>query len=114
VQAGKISLGGLSLSPMPKRSVLLPNYPNPFNPETWIPFELSKAADVTVRIYNAKGQLVRNLILGNKAAGTYVNREKAAYWDGRNEHGEKVASGVYFYSIQAGRYTATRKMVMRK
>ena len=114
VQAGKISLGEFLLSPIPKKSVLLANYPNPFNPETWIPFRLSGVADVTIRIYNVKGKLVRTLILGSKAAGTYVNREKAAYWDGKNDNGEKVASGVYFYSIKAGKFSATRRMVLVK
>jgi hypothetical protein len=114
VKASKISLSDLLLSPIPKESALLANYPNPFNPETWIPFKLSSTADVTVRIYNVKGQLVRTLNLGDKAAGTYVNRRKAAYWDGKNEHGEAVASGVYFYSIQAGKFSATRRMAMVK
>jgi len=114
VQAGKISLGEISLSPIPKKSLLLANYPNPFNPETWIPYKLSEAADVTLSIYNVNGQLVRTLSLGCKNAGTYVNREKSAYWDGRNDFGENVASGVYFYSIQAGKFSATRKMLLRK
>ena len=79
---------------------LLPNYPNPFNPETWIPYQLAKASYVTVTIYNAQGQQIRRLALGSQPAGSYLTQEKAAYWDGRNEAGERMASGVYFYTLQ--------------
>ncbi len=90
------------------------NFPNPFNPETWIPYQLSKFADVTLTIYNMRGVAVRKLMLGHKAAGIYQNRSRAAYWDGKNEFGEPVASGVYFYMLKAGDFTATRKMLIRK
>ncbi len=98
----------------PKKTMLLSNYPNPFNPETWIPYQLANPADVTLRIYSTDGQLVRTLLLGNQPAGNYQNRDKAAHWDGKNEFGEPVASGVYFYTLSAGNFTATRRMVIRK
>ncbi len=90
------------------------NFPNTFNPETWMPYAIRQASEVTIQIYDTQGQLIRTLSLGKKAAGRYFTREKAAYWDGRNEHGERVTSGVYFYHIQAGEFAATRKMVMKK
>ena len=99
---------------IPKETVLLPNYPNPFNPETWIPYQLSKPADVTLTIYAVNGQLIRRLALGHQLAGTYQSRSRAAYWDGRNALGEPVASGLYFYTLTAGDFTATRKMLIRK
>ena len=99
---------------VPKETALLPNYPNPFNPETWIPYHLSKDADVTLHIYAVNGQVVRTLALGHLPAGMYQNRSRAAYWDGRNAFGEPVASGVYFYTLTAGDFTATRKMLIRK
>ena len=95
-------------------TVLLANYPNPFNPETWIPYQLSESAEVTVTIYAANGAVVRMLDLGHRRAGSYENRHRAAYWDGRNAAGEPVASGVYFYTLSAGEFSATRKMVIRK
>ena len=95
-------------------SALLANYPNPFNPETWIPYQLSKDAEVTVSIYSVNGSLVRTLDLGHRAAGMYQSRSRAAYWDGRNAFGERVASGLYFYKLTAGDFTATRKMLIRK
>ena len=98
----------------PKKTVLLANYPNPFNPETWIPYQLAKPAGVKVSIYSADGKLVRALDLGQVPAGIYQNRSRAAYWDGRNAAGEPVASGVYFYTLTAGEFKATRKMVIRK
>ena len=98
----------------PKKTVLLPNYPNPFNPETWIPYQLSKPADVTLTIYAVNGQLIRQLSLGHQLAGVYQSRSRAAYWDGRNTLGEPVASGLYFYTFSAGDFTATRKMLIRK
>ena len=100
--------------PVPKKTVLLANYPNPFNPETWIPYQLSEAAEVTVTIHASDGKLVRTLELGQVPAGIYQNRSRAAYWDGRNAQGEPVASGVYFYTLTAGEFKATRKMVIRK
>ena len=101
-------------APPPKETVLLANYPNPFNPETWIPYQLAAAAEVTVTIHASDGKLVRTLELGQVPAGTYQSRSRAAYWDGRNAQGEPVASGVYFYTLQAGDFSATRKMVIRK
>ena len=101
-------------APPPKETVLLANYPNPFNPETWIPYQLSEAAEVTVTIHASDGKLVRTLELGQVPAGTYQSRSRAAYWDGRNAAGEPVASGVYFYTLTAGDFKATRKMVIRK
>ena len=98
----------------PKETALLPNYPNPFNPETWIPYQLAKAADVTVTIYAVDGIVVRTLSLGHQPIGIYQGKSRAAYWDGQNEQGEPVASGVYFYTLTAGDFTATRKMLIRK
>ena len=100
--------------PIPKETALLTNYPNPFNPETWIPYELAETAEVTVSIHAADGKRVRTLALGSLPAGIYQTRTRAAYWDGRNAQGEPVASGIYFYTLQAGEFTATRKMVIRK
>ena len=102
------------VQPMIKETVLLQNYPNPFNPETWIPYELAKDANVSVDIYNAAGQRIRSLDLGFHPRGRYTKRDKAAYWDGRNDVGERIASGVYFYVFSTGHYTATRKMVIVK
>ena len=99
---------------MPEATFLLPNYPNPFNPETWIPYQLATPADVSISIYTAGGQLVRKLELGHQAVGIYESRSRAAYWDGKNTSGEPVASGVYFYTLTAGDFTATRKMLIRK
>ncbi len=99
---------------LPATTGLLPNYPNPFNPETWIPYQLSKPMDVTLYIYAANGALVRKLALGHQPAGIYHSPSRAAYWDGSNEVGEEVASGVYFYTLSAGDFTATRKMVILK
>ncbi len=90
------------------------NYPNPFNPETWLPYQLAKDAVVTINIYNIKGQLIRTLTLGNQKAGTYMTRNKAAHWDGKDAVGEAVSSGVYFYHLKAGDFFATRKMVILK
>ena len=108
---------------VPKETVLLANYPNPFNPETWIPYQLAEPADVTLRIHAVDGSLVRVLSLGHQATGIYQNRSRAAYWNGKNAQGEPVASGVYFYtlstestrdSVTAGEFTSTRKMLIRK
>ena len=99
---------------VPTETVLLPNYPNPFNPETWIPYDLAEDADVAIHIYNLKGESVRRLSLGFQTAGTYRSRSRAAYWNGKNATGEPVASGLYFYTFQAGRFKATRQMVIRK
>ena len=93
---------------------LLPNYPNPFNPETWIPYQLAKAADVSVTIYDVGGRLVRTVSVGFKPVGYYLTRERAAYWDGRNETGESVSSGVYFIQFLSGDFAATRRIVVVK
>ena len=99
---------------LPEETTLLANYPNPFNPETWIPYQLAQASDVRIHIHAVNGTLVRRLDLGHQPAGLYQNRSRAAYWDGRNQFGEPVASGVYFYTFTAGDFTATRKMLIRK
>ena len=99
---------------IPETTALLPNYPNPFNPETWIPYHLAKPADVSLTIYDVQGVAVRALTLGHQAAGIYESRTRAAYWDGRNASGEPVASGVYFYTLTAGEFTATRKLLIIK
>ena len=98
----------------PKETALLRNYPNPFNPETWVPYQLAAAADVTLTIYAVDGTLVRTLALGHRPAGLYQSKSRAAYWDGRNEFGESVASGIYFYTLAAGDFSATGKMLVRK
>ena len=98
----------------PEATVILANYPNPFNPETWIPYQLSENADVAISIHATGGQLVRTLNLGHQAVGIYESRSRAAYWDGRNALGERVASGLYFYTLTAGDFTATRRMLILK
>ncbi|MDE0323050.1 MAG: T9SS type A sorting domain-containing protein [Candidatus Poribacteria bacterium] len=98
----------------PTQNLLLQNYPNPFNPETWIPYQLSEPADVTLTIYAVDGKVVRHLDLGHQSASMYQSRSRAAYWDGKNAVGEPVASGVYFYTLTADDFTATRKMLIRK
>ena len=98
----------------PKETALLANYPNPFNPETWIPYQLAESADVHISIYAADGKLVRTLAFGQKPAGIYESRNRAAYWDGKNALGESVASGLYFYTLTAGNFTQTRKMLILK
>ena len=97
-----------------KRNQLLQNFPNPFNPETWIPFRIANQSDVTIRIYSPTGQLVRRLSSGTLPAGDYSSQTQAVYWDGRNQTGEPVSSGVYLYTINAGDFSATRKMLIRK
>ena len=98
----------------PKLTQLLQNFPNPFNPETWIPYQLSEDSLVLISIYDTTGKLIRTLPLGYQSAGFYNSQRRAAYWDGRNENGELVASGVYFYQLQAGDYTDLRRMVILK
>ena len=114
VQRGILFLRQLLAYLTPKETALLANYPNPFNPETWIPYQLASPADVAVRIYGVDGSLIRTLSLGHQAIGIYQTRSRAAYWDGKNASGEVVASGVYFYTLTAGDFTATRKMLIRK
>ncbi|MBC8462202.1 MAG: proprotein convertase P-domain-containing protein [Deltaproteobacteria bacterium] len=99
---------------LPAKTVLLPNYPNPFNPETFLPYKLSQDAPVAIYIYSSNGQLARKLSLGYQSAGVYVSKENAARWDGKDSLGQKVASGVYFYTLQAGEFRATQKMVIMK
>ena len=99
---------------LPRETALLTNYPNPFNPETWIPYQLAESAEVTLHIYAVNGKLVWTLALGHRPAGRYQTRSRAAYWDGRNAVGETVASGIYFYTLTADNFTATRKMLIRK
>ena len=98
----------------PTETQLLANYPNPFNPETWIPYQLAKASDVRVTIYDGRGVVVRQLVLGHQAPGFYTSRSRAAYWDGRNALGERVASGIYFYQLQAAGVSSLRKMLILK
>ena len=114
VQRGIIVLEQLLSVLIPKATALLPNYPNPFNPETWIPYHLAVPADVRICIYAADGQLIRMLDLGHQAVGIYESRSRAAYWDGKNTLAEPVASGVYFYTLTAGEFTATGKMLIQK
>ena len=104
----------LSSEICPEKTQLLANYPNPFNPETWIPYHLGNPSDVQISIYDTRGMLVRQLAFGHQAAGYYTNRNRAAYWDGRNGFGERVASGVYFYQLQADNVSLQRKMVILK
>ena len=103
----------------PHQYTLEQNYPNPFNPETWLPYQLTEPANVTLSIYDSKGQLVRQLQIGYQPAGTYASRDRAIYWDGKNELGESVASGIYYYQIQAessssSTWRKTRKMLLLK
>ena len=108
------NLERLLASLIPEETVLLANYPNPFNPETWIPYQLAEPAEVTLTIYDMNGKVVRRLVLGHQAAGMYRSRSRAVYWDGRNQVGEPVASGLYFYTLTAGEFTATRRMLILK
>ena len=112
-EIGYAPAGRKGLSP-PNETLLLANYPNPFNPETWIPYQLASDSDVQISIYDLNGALVRQLDLGHQRAGYYTNRSRAAYWDGRNELGERVATGIYFYQLQADNLSLLRKMVILK
>ena len=103
-----------STKPAVTETKLHPNYPNPFNPETWIPYQLAETADVSIDIYDTLGQHIRTLDLGVQSPGRYMESSRAAYWDGRNAMGETVASGVYFYRLRAGEYTEIRPMVILK
>ena len=111
---GIAALERLMNTAVPIETTLLPNYPNPFNPETWIPYDLAEDAKVEIHIYNLKGESVRQLSVGLQSAGTYRTRSRAAYWDGCNAVGEPVASGVYFYTFHAGQFRSTRRMVILK
>ena len=99
---------------VPETTTVLPNYPNPFNPETWIPYYLAEPAEVMLTIYSTDGRLVRTLALGYQLAGFYRNKSRAAYWDGKNNWGEPVASGLYFYTLSAGEFSKTHKMLVVK
>ena len=114
VLTSRISLPDLVTYEIPAQTELLANYPNPFNPETWIPFRLAKDASVTLTIYGTYGDVVRNIDIGFTPAAVYEGRSDAIYWDGRNDFGEQVASGIYFYHLTAGDFSATRKMVIVK
>ena len=98
----------------PKETALLPNYPNPFNPETWIPYHLANDTDVQIWIYDINGAWVRQLDLVHQRAGYYTDRSRAAYWEGRNAVGERVASGIYFYQLRADNMSSLRKMLILK
>ena len=97
-----------------KRTALLQNFPNPFNPETWIPYQLAESVDVSISIYNVQGHRIRRIELGARSAGSYLTKETAAYWDGRNDDGELTPSGMYFYQLRAGDYIAVRRLVILK
>ena len=114
VKQSLIQLPELVAYEIPAETQLMPNYPNPFNPETWIPYRLAEDAFVTLTIYDQTGHVVRTIDVGHQIASVYENRSKAIYWDGRNQVGEQVASGVYFYHLSAGDYSATRKMLILK
>ena len=114
VKNSRVQLEDLIAYEIPTETELLRNYPNPFNPETWIPYRLAEDADVMLTIYDSNGALVRTIDVGHKSAAVYETRAKAIYWDGRNRFGEQVASGVYFYSLSAGDFSATRKMLILK
>ena len=113
-QQGIANLERLLASLIPQKTALLANYPNPFNPETWIPYQLANPSDVKISIYAADGKLVWTLDLGHQPVGIYQSRNRAAHWNGKNAVGEPVASGVYFYTLTAGDFSATRKMLIRK
>ena len=114
VKSGILELEDLIAYEIPAETELLRNYPNPFNPETWIPYRLAEDADVSLTIYDVNGELVRSIDVGHQSAAVYESRAKAIYWDGRNRFGEQVASGIYFYSLSTGDFSATRKMVILK
>ena len=113
-QRGITKLQSLLVSLIPKKTVLLPNYPNPFNPETWIPYHLANPSYVRIIIFDTRGSIVRRLELGHQREGYYTSRSRAAYWNGRNDIGERVASGIYFYQLQADDISFLRKMVILK
>ena len=120
--SGQISIWDMSslFTPKPvllgqvKKTALLPNFPNPLNPETWMPYQLGEPTHVRIQIHDVSGRLVRTLDLGTKAAGNYLSRSQAAYWDGRNSAGESVSSGLYFYHLNAGEFTKTQRMLVQK
>jgi hypothetical protein len=107
---GKVKVTNLQ----PKAFALLQNFPNPFNPETWIPFRLAEDADVTIRIFDIRGKEIRTVHLGQMFAGYYDTKGKAAFWDGKDSYGQEVSSGIYFYNIKAGSFSTTRKLTIIK
>ena len=113
-----VVLGAISRAPSrratPDATALLSNYPNPFNPETWIPYQLSKRTNVRITIYNVYGAKVRELPIGIKSAGYYLNSNRAVYWDGKNAAGEGVSTGIYFYKLQTDHVSLVRKMIIMK
>ena len=119
-QEGIANLKRFLAAMRPEKTELFANYPNPFNPETWIPYQLAESAEVTLTIYDMNGKLVRRLAVGYQGAGMYQSRSRAVYWDGRNQLGESVASGLYFYTLtvrsetRADDFTATRRMLILK
>ena len=115
LQQGIANLENLLASlTIPRETVLHANYPNPFNPETWIPYQLAIPAEVALTIYDMNGGAVRRLEVRHQAAGAYLSRSRAAYSSGRNQRGESVASGLYLYTLRASEFTPTRKMLIRK
>ena len=114
VKRSRIQLPALIAYEIPTETELLANYPNPFNPETWIPYQLAQDAFVTLTIYDVNGRIIRTLDVGHRIAAVYESRSKAIHWDGKNRLGESVTSGIYFYTLTAGDYSATRKMVILK
>ena len=113
-QQGIAKLQSLLASMIPEETVLLANYPNPFNPETWIPYQLANPSEVVITIYDTRGSVIRRLDLGYQREGYYTNRTRAAYWNGRNDVGERVASGVYFYQLETDNLSLLRKLVILK
>ena len=114
VLRSRIQLGELVIYEILWETGLLQNYPNPFTPETWIPYRLAEDAFVILTIYDLSGRVIRTLNVGHRIAAVYESESKAIYWGGRNDVGERVASGIYFYTLTAGDYSATRKMVILK
>jgi hypothetical protein len=114
VTNNQIHLPPLIVYPIPAKTELLINYPNPFNPETWIPFRLAEDAFVTLTIYDITGKAIRTLDVGHKPAAVYETRDKAIYFNGQNDLGEQAASGIYYYTLTAGDFTATRKTLLLK
>ncbi|MFC1718396.1 T9SS type A sorting domain-containing protein, partial [Candidatus Poribacteria bacterium] len=114
IHSNKKKKAPAAIAASPDDTCLLTAYPNPFNPDVWVPYILGSESRVTIRVHDMLGRLVRALDLGTKPAGFYTDKSRAAYWDGKNEAGEQVSSGVYFYTIQAGDFTATKKMVVAK
>ena len=114
VLASQIQLPNLVAYEIPTKTELLQNFPNPFNPETWIPYRLAKDSSVTLTIYDTTGRIVRTIQGGHKPAAVYESKDKAIYWDGRNDKGERIASGVYFYTLTANDFTATRRLLILK